>query len=103
MGLCLSGLLGSPHRAVVIDEIREATSTATPTTSSPLTWPREPEPRPSRSIGVSFRSTQFRNTIAGWIDTHGRLLEIVVLLLDDGTELAIHAMKARTQYLDLLP
>ena len=35
-------------------------------------------------------------------DTHGRLLEIVVLL-DDGTELAIHAMKARPQYLDLLP
>lgn len=36
-------------------------------------------------------------------DTHGRLLEIVVLLLDDGTELAIHAMKARPQYFDLLP
>jgi hypothetical protein len=36
-------------------------------------------------------------------DTRGRLLEIVVLLLDDGTELAIHAMKARPQYLDLIP
>jgi hypothetical protein len=36
-------------------------------------------------------------------DTHGRLLEIVVLLLDNGTELAIHAMKARPQYLDVLP
>lgn len=36
-------------------------------------------------------------------DTHGRLLEIVVVLLDNGTELAIHAMKARPQYLDLLP
>jgi hypothetical protein len=36
-------------------------------------------------------------------DTHGRLLEIVVLMLDDGTELVIHAMKARTQYFDLLP
>jgi hypothetical protein len=36
-------------------------------------------------------------------DTRGRLLEIVVLLLDDGTELAIHAMNARPQYLDLLP
>jgi hypothetical protein len=35
-------------------------------------------------------------------DTRGRL-EIVVLLLDDSTELAIHAMKARPQYLDLLP
>jgi len=36
-------------------------------------------------------------------DTAGRLLEVVVLLLDDGRELAIHAMKARPQYLDLLP
>jgi len=36
-------------------------------------------------------------------DIHGRLLEIVVVLLDNGTELAIHAMKARPQYLDLLP
>jgi hypothetical protein len=36
-------------------------------------------------------------------DSHGRLLETVVLLLDDGTELVIHAMKARPQYFDLLP
>ena len=36
-------------------------------------------------------------------DTKGRLLETVVLLLDDGTELVIHAMKARPQYFDLLP
>jgi hypothetical protein len=36
-------------------------------------------------------------------DTAGRLLEIVVLLLDDGSELLIHAMKARPQYFDLLP
>ncbi|MEX5296271.1 toxin [Kocuria sp. CPCC 205268] len=36
-------------------------------------------------------------------DTHGRLLEIVVLLLDSGDELVIHAMKARPQYFDLLP
>lgn len=36
-------------------------------------------------------------------DTHGRLLEIVVLLLDGGVELVIHAMKARPQYFDLLP
>ena len=35
-------------------------------------------------------------------DTVGRLLEIVVLLLDDD-ELVIHAMKARPQYFDLLP
>jgi hypothetical protein len=46
--------------------------------------------RPSRELRLGF-------------DTTGRLLEIVVLKLDDGTELAIHAMKARPQYLDLLP
>ncbi len=32
-----------------------------------------------------------------------RLLEVVVLGLDDGRELAIHARTARPQYLDLLP
>lgn len=36
-------------------------------------------------------------------DQSGRLLEIVVLILDDGTELAIHAMKCRPKYIDLLP
>lgn len=36
-------------------------------------------------------------------DTAGRLLEIVVLQFDDGSELVIHAMKARPQYYDLLP
>lgn len=36
-------------------------------------------------------------------DTSGRLLETVVLLLDDGTEMVIHAMKCRPQYFDLLP
>jgi hypothetical protein len=36
-------------------------------------------------------------------DTTGRLLEIVVLLLDDDTEMVIHAMKCRPQYFDLLP
>jgi hypothetical protein len=36
-------------------------------------------------------------------DTKGRLLELVVLLLDDDAELVIHAMKARPQYFDLLP
>ena len=35
-------------------------------------------------------------------DTTGRLLEVVVLRFDSGTELVIHAMKARRQYLDLL-
>ena len=36
-------------------------------------------------------------------DTHGRLLETVVLAFDSGNELVIHAMKARPQMLDLLP
>jgi hypothetical protein len=31
------------------------------------------------------------------------LLDIVVLLLDGDTELALHAMNARPQYRDLLP
>ncbi len=45
---------------------------------------------PSRELRLGF-------------DTRGRLLETVVLLLDEGNELVIHAMKARPQYLDLLP
>ncbi len=36
-------------------------------------------------------------------DTHGRLLETVVLVFDSGNELVIHAMKARSQMIDLLP
>jgi hypothetical protein len=36
-------------------------------------------------------------------DTAGRMLELVVLIFDSGNELVIHAMKARSQYLDLLP
>ncbi len=37
------------------------------------------------------------------LDTAGRLLEIVVLLWDDGEVEIIHAMKARAQYRRLLP
>lgn len=36
-------------------------------------------------------------------DTQARLLETVVLTLDGGDELVIHAMAARKKYLDLLP
>ncbi|MBU4214526.1 MAG: toxin [Actinobacteria bacterium] len=36
-------------------------------------------------------------------DTGARLLETVVLVLEGGEELVIHAMPARKQYLDLLP
>lgn len=35
-------------------------------------------------------------------DTHGRLLELVVLVWDDESEELIHAMKCRPQYLELL-
>lgn len=35
-------------------------------------------------------------------DSQARLLEIVVLVWDDGTEEVFHAMKCRPQYLDLL-
>lgn len=36
-------------------------------------------------------------------DAEGRLLELIVLVFDSGNELVIHAMKARPQYLGLLP
>lgn len=36
-------------------------------------------------------------------DTRGRTLETVVLIFDSGSELVIHAMKARPQTLELLP
>jgi hypothetical protein len=36
-------------------------------------------------------------------DRAGNLVEIVVLLMDDGTEMVIHAMRMRPKYQDLLP
>ncbi|UJP41069.1 toxin [Cellulomonas palmilytica] len=36
-------------------------------------------------------------------DTQARLLETVVLTLESGDEIVIHAMPARRKYLDLLP
>ncbi|MCE4162208.1 MULTISPECIES: toxin [Rhodococcus] len=36
------------------------------------------------------------------VDPNGRLLELVVLRYDSGNELLIHAMKARSQDVDLL-
>jgi hypothetical protein len=36
-------------------------------------------------------------------DTAGRLLETVVLVVESGDEMVIHAMTARKKYLDLLP
>ncbi|WP_297008403.1 toxin [uncultured Corynebacterium sp.] len=34
------------------------------------------------------------------IDPAGRVLELIALVFDDGYELIIHAMKARSMYLD---
>lgn len=48
------------------------------------------EDNPQRELRVGF-------------DTKERLLELVVLLWDDGTEEIIHSMKARPAYADLLP
>lgn len=45
---------------------------------------------PSRELRLGF-------------DTAARLLETVVLVAEDGTELIIHAMPCRKKYLDLLP
>lgn len=42
-----------------------------------------------------------RNLVLGF-DTHSRVLELVILIHDDGTEEVIHAMKARRKYLNLL-
>jgi hypothetical protein len=36
-------------------------------------------------------------------DTGARLLETVVLILENGDEMVIHAMPARKKYLNLLP
>ncbi len=35
-------------------------------------------------------------------DSHGRLLELVILTFDSGDQLLIHAMKARRHLLDLI-
>lgn len=60
-------------------------------------------PRPGRggveNLDVDSPARQLR---LGF-DTHGRLLEIVVLDFDSGNELVIHAMRARPQMLELLP
>ncbi|KSW30166.1 hypothetical protein [Cellulomonas sp. B6] len=45
---------------------------------------------PSRELRLGF-------------DTRARLLETVVLVLENDDELVIHAMPARRKYLDLLP
>jgi hypothetical protein len=44
-----------------------------------------------------------RRTLLLGPDRAGNLLEIVVLELDDGDRIAIHAMRMRPSYSDLLP
>lgn len=46
--------------------------------------------------------TPARQFLLGF-DRSGRLLELVVLTFDSGNQMIIHAMKARSQYHDLLP
>ena len=74
---------------------------------------------PARKHGIDPQDAIQAATWATWIedldddsparqlrlgfDTHGRMLETVVLVFDSGNELVIHAMKARPQMLDLLP
>lgn len=57
------------------------------------TWPARTitldDENPGRQLRLGF-------------DSHGRLLELIVLVWDDGTEELIHAMKARPQYARLL-
>ena len=60
------------------------TAASTPLVSGPLD-----DEEPQRQLRVGF-------------DTAARLLEIVVLVWDDGTEEIIHAMRCRPQYLELL-
>jgi len=48
-------------------------------------------------------TTSPRASCGPGFDSRGRLLEIVVPLLDNGTEFVIDTMKARPQYLNLLP
>ena len=55
---------------------------------------------PARSIALDVENPG-RQLRLGF-DPHGRLLELVVLVWDDGTEELIHAMKARPQYIRLL-
>ena len=50
--------------------------------------------RPPRAVPTRFSDKE----LAGGLDTAGRLLEIVVLLWDDGEVEIIHAMKARAAY-----
>jgi hypothetical protein len=64
-------------------------SDTTQAASEPLFIAPLDEDNPQRELRLGF-------------DTSGRLLELVVIIWDDGTEEVIHSMKARKQYLELL-
>lgn len=57
--------------------------------SSPLVSGPLDDEMPQRQLRIGF-------------DTRARLLEIVMLVWDDGSEEAIHAMKCRPKYMHLL-
>jgi hypothetical protein len=57
----------------------------------------------SRGYALEQRDDEPRRTLLLGPDRSGNLLEVVVLELDDGTRLAIHAMRMRPSYIDLLP
>ena len=69
------------HGVAVEDSVRAASA---PQFRAPLD-----DEMPQRELRLGF-------------DTRARLLELVVLTWDDGTEEIIHAMPARKQYLRLL-
>nr|WP_285244106.1 hypothetical protein [Pseudarthrobacter sp. fls2-241-R2A-127] len=53
-------------------------------------------------ISVPLDDDDPRRFLRLGFDTHSRLLELVVLVWDDGREEIIHAMKCRPKYLGLL-
>ena len=69
------------HGVVDVDSVRAATE--------PVAVIAVEDSEPPKEIRVGF-------------DTAGRLLETVVLLLDDEREMVIHAMRARRRYVDEL-
>lgn len=58
--------------------------------------------RPVYRVALDDEDDPRRWLLLGFDDA-GRVLELVVLVFDSGHELVIHAMRARPQYLDLLP
>ena len=54
--------------------------------------------RPSRSLDDDNPGRELRLRF----DTHGRLLELIVLVWDDGTDELNHAMRAHPQYVRML-